>query len=96
MSNRLLSLFDHLVWLSTLLTERYDHVTQTFDVVVSQEYVALTKCQPCHSRLVPLRAKPLSCVSTLHSVCMCAKLVNMFNRSLNKSTSFSTPSFLAA
>ena len=29
-------------------------MTQTFDVVVSQEYVTLTKCQSCHSRLVLL------------------------------------------
>ena len=69
MSNKLLSLFNHLVWLSTLPTERYDHVTQTFDAVASQEYVALVKRQLCHSRLVPLRARQLSCVSTLHSVC---------------------------
>ena len=53
-------------WLPTLPAERYDHVTQTFDVVASQEYVTLTKCQPCHSRLVPLRARQLNCVSTLH------------------------------
>ena len=60
---RLISLFDHLVLVPTLPAARYDHVTQTFDVVASQEYVTLTKCQPCHSRLVPLW------VSTLHSVC---------------------------
>ena len=69
MSNKLLSLFDHLVWLSTLPTERHVHVTQTFDAVASQDYVALTKRQICHSRLVPLRARHLICVSTLHSVC---------------------------
>ena len=33
---QVVSLFDHLVWLSTLPTERYDHVTQTFDAVASQ------------------------------------------------------------
>ena len=37
-------------WLSAL-------PAQTFDVVALQEYVALMKCQPCHSRLVLLRAK---------------------------------------
>ena len=43
-------------WLSAL-------PAQTFDVVVLQEYVAFMKCQPCHSRLVPLGAKKLSRVS---------------------------------
>ena len=35
---------------------------------MSQEYVAPTKCSSCHSRLVPLRARQLNWVSTLHSV----------------------------
>ena len=48
---------------------RYDHVTRTFGVMESREYLTLTKCQPCDSRLALLRTRRLNCVSTLRAVC---------------------------
>ena len=41
-------------WLPTLPTERHVHGKHANEVAVLKEYVALTGCQSCHSRLVPL------------------------------------------
>ena len=55
-------------WLSTLPTERHVHGKHTNDVAVLKEYVALTGCQSCHSRLVPLSGVSADCASTLESL----------------------------
>merc|ERR1712012_1237169 len=56
-------------WLPTLPTERHVHGKHANDAAVLKEYVALTGCQSCHSRLVPLSGVSADCASTLESVC---------------------------
>ena len=56
-------------WLPTLPTERHVHGNHAKDAAVLKEYVALTGCQSCHSRLVPLSGVSEDCASTLESVC---------------------------
>ena len=67
MSNKLLSLYDYQILVPTLPAAWYNHVTQTFDVMASQKYVAFTKCSSCYSRLVPLWTRQLNCMFTLQS-----------------------------